>query len=119
MIKPHLTPEVQERKLALEAELDRILPLLIVNYQPEKIILFGSLATGEIHEWSDIDLALVKDVEEQFWLRPLAVKKLLNSEVATDFFIYRPTEFEQMQRHGHYFMQDEILGKGRLLYERP
>jgi predicted nucleotidyltransferase len=106
------------RKAALEAELVRIVPIIIDKYQPEKIILFGSLATGEVSEWSDIDLAIVKDVDEHFWMRPLGVKKILDSNVATDVFVYRPTEFEKMQREGHYFIIDEILGKGKLLYER-
>ena len=26
------------------------------GYNPEKIILFCSLARGDVHEWSDIDL---------------------------------------------------------------
>jgi predicted nucleotidyltransferase len=118
MVKQYNTSEALERKADLEAELARILPIIINNYQPEKIILFGSLATGEVHEWSDIDLMLVKDVEEHFWMRPLTVKKIVHSKLATDLFIYRPAEFEKMQREKHYFMIDEILGRGKVLYER-
>ena len=118
MAKQYNTSEALERKADLEAELARILPIIINNYQPEKIILFGSLAVGEVHEWSDIDLALVKDVEEHFWMRPLTVKKIVHSQLATDLFIYRPAEFEKMQREKHYFMIDEILGRGKVLYER-
>ncbi len=51
-----ISSEARKRKAALEAELKRILPIIIEKYQPEKIILFGSLATGDVHEWSDIDL---------------------------------------------------------------
>ena len=111
--------ETMSRKAALEAELVRIVPIIIDKYQPEKIILFGSLATGEVNEWSDIDLAIVKDVDEHFWMRPLGVKKILDSNLATDVFIYRPAEFEKMQRERHYFVIDEILAKGKVLYERP
>jgi predicted nucleotidyltransferase len=118
MKKQYNTSEALARKAELEAELARILPIIVDQYQPEKIILFGSLATGEVHEWSDIDLAIVKDVEEHFWIRPLAVKKVVRSKLATNLFIYRPAEFEQMRQDGHYFMVDEILGKGRVLYER-
>lgn len=118
MKKQYNTSEALARKADLEAELSRILPLIIDHYQPEKIILFGSLATGEVHEWSDIDLAIVKDVDEYFWMRPLSVKKILHSNLATDLFIYRPVEFEQLKQEGHYFMVDEILGKGKVLYER-
>ncbi|MDI3531232.1 MAG: uncharacterized protein PWP60_1081, partial [Candidatus Atribacteria bacterium] len=51
----------REREKLLHEELSRIVKLLIEKYQPEKIILFGSLAEGRIHEWSDIDLLIIKD----------------------------------------------------------
>lgn len=44
-----------EREYLLNQELDRYLSLLIEHEKPKKIIVFGSLATGDIHEWSDID----------------------------------------------------------------
>jgi len=47
------------RKIALDIELDRILSVLINEYDPIKIILFGSLVNGNIHEYSDIDLDAV------------------------------------------------------------
>jgi hypothetical protein len=50
MMKQLNTTEALERKTALEVELERILPIIINQNQPEKIILFGSLATGEVHE---------------------------------------------------------------------
>ena len=106
------------RKAALEAELARILPIIIDKYQPEKIFLLGSLATGEVHECSDIDLVIIKAVDEHFWMRPLGLKTILDSNLATDLFIYRPEEFERMQQAGHYFVTDEIFGKGKMLYER-
>ena len=46
----------QERLEALNAELSRIVDVLLNNYNPQKIILFGSLASGNVHEYSDIDL---------------------------------------------------------------
>ena len=51
---------VMQRKEALEKELHGIVATLVEKYKPEKIILFGSLATGKMHEWSDIDLLIIK-----------------------------------------------------------
>lgn len=45
---------VEERKELLEKELDHILEVLKRDYEPEKIMLFGSLADGDIHEWRAI-----------------------------------------------------------------
>lgn len=107
-----------ERKTALEAELERILPVIISEYQPDKIILFGSLATGEVHEWSDIDLAIIKETELNYFDRLLEFKKLLHCKLATDVFIYRPREFANRLAEKHYFIVDEILGKGKTIYDR-
>jgi len=113
-----ITPEALKRKAALEAELKRILPIIIEKYQPEKIILFGSLATGEVHEWSDIDLAIIKETELNYFDRLLEFKRLLDVKLAMDVFIYRPQEFANRIKENHYFIVDEILSKGKVLYER-
>lgn len=117
MAKQYNTSEALERKADLETELARILPIIINNYQPEKIILFGSLAIGQIHEWSDIDLAIIKETELNYFDRLFEFKKMLRSYLATDVFIYRPREFDEQVRENHYFMVDEILGKGKVIYE--
>lgn len=114
----HLTADAMARKAALEAELARILPIIISTYQPEKIILFGSLATGEVHEWSDIDLAIIKETDLNYFDRLFEFKKILRSKLATDVFIYNPKEFAERVEENHYFMIDEILGKGKVVYER-
>lgn len=118
MAKEHNTAEALARKADLEVELSRILPIIINHYRPEKIILFGSMATGDVHEWSDIDLAIVKETNLNYFDRLFQIKRLIRSELATDVFIYRPAEFEESVKENHYFMIDEILGKGKLLYER-
>jgi predicted nucleotidyltransferase len=118
MAKQYKTPDALARKADLEAELRRILPIIIDKYQPKKIILFGSLATGEVHEWSDIDLAIVKETKLNYFDRLFEIKRLIRSELATDVFVYHPQEFEARVKENHYFMIDEILGKGKVLYER-
>jgi uncharacterized protein len=48
-----------QRKAELARALDHIVHTLVTQYQPEKIILFGSMASGEVHEWSDLDLVII------------------------------------------------------------
>ncbi len=118
MLRKQISPAARARKAALKAELARILPIIIENYQPDKIILFGSLATGEVHEWSDIDLVIIKETELNYFDRLFEFKKLLRSKLATDVFIYRPQEFTPRVEENHYFMVDEILGRGKVTYDR-
>jgi predicted nucleotidyltransferase len=117
-------PIAQERRLAharrasLERELARWLPLLIANERPDKIILFGSYCTGEIAEWSDLDLVIVKDTQAPFLDRTRQVLDLLKPRVGVDVLVYTPAEFERLSRE-RAFVRDEIVGKGKVIYERP
>ncbi|HET7479184.1 MAG TPA: nucleotidyltransferase domain-containing protein [Rubrobacteraceae bacterium] len=52
-----------DRGRDLRADLDWLVRRIRDGYEPEKIILFGFLALGEIHAWSDIDLIVVKDTD--------------------------------------------------------
>lgn len=106
-----------ERKQHLEQELARFVQLLTEHSDPEKIIIFGSLASGDIHAWSDIDLVIVEETEQPFLQRSRSVRRLLRPTVGTDILVYTPDEFEQMGQDRP-FVQDEILAKGVVIYER-
>ena len=85
------TAIVTQRKEALEKELHRIVATLIEKYQPEKVILFGSLATGRIHEWSDIDLLIIKETDERPIDKATNIRQMLNyPRIAIDIFAYTP-----------------------------
>jgi predicted nucleotidyltransferase len=62
-----------ERKQLLDEEMNRCLSMLTEQGSPEKIILFGTLANGAVHEWSDIDLVIVERTQLPFFQR---IKKL-------------------------------------------
>jgi predicted nucleotidyltransferase len=52
-------------KSRFNEEIDNIVEQLVRLYKPIKVILFGSLAQGQINESSDIDLFIIKnDVPE-------------------------------------------------------
>ena len=104
------------QKQKLENEVKRIADILIKEYNPIKIVLFGSLASGKVHEWSDIDIAVVKETDKRIYDRIGEVISLCKSREAVDFKVYTPEEFEEMQRIEP-FVQEEIVNKGKVLYE--
>jgi len=106
-----------ERRQLLSQELDRYVSLLIQHDDPEKIIVFGSLASGEVHSWSDIDLVVIKQTDLPFFQRLQEVRHLLHPRVGTDILVYTPEEFEQLSQR-RLFFQEEILDKGVVVYER-
>jgi predicted nucleotidyltransferase len=105
------------RRRRLEAELERFLKILAELQGLERVILFGSLAGGETQLWSDIDLAIIQRTDLPFLARLRAVRRLLRPQVAADFLIYTPTEFEQLARERP-FVREEIVAKGKVIYER-
>lgn len=106
-----------DRKMLLETELSRYVSLLRQQANLERILIFGSLATGDVHAWSDIDLVIVQDTNIPFWQRLREIRRLLQPKVGTDILVYTPDEWEEMKRVRPFFRQ-EILNKSRILYER-
>ena len=112
--RSHIT--VTERKEALEKELHRIVATLVEKYQPEKIILFGSLATGRIHEWSDIDLLIIKETTTRRIYRRAEALKEIERNVPIDVIILTPDEVKFLCDENSLFIKD-IFGKGNVVYE--
>jgi len=109
---------VKKRKNKLEGELRRITKIIVEKYRPEKIILFGSFAQGTIREWSDLDLMIIKNTRKRFIQRLHDVHLLALPKVGVNFIVYTPAEVERMIEKEHYFLIDEILGKGKVIYEK-
>lgn len=109
---------VEQRKALLEKELGRIVHQLVEHYDPEKIILFGSLARGNVHAWSDVDLAIIKETDKKFLDRIGEVLFLVQPIVGLNVVVYTPEEVNRMIGEDHYFFVDEILGKGKVLYDK-
>jgi HEPN domain-containing protein/predicted nucleotidyltransferase len=99
-----------QRKQRLETELARYLGILEQQEGIEQIILFGSMVTQQIHEYSDIDLIVIQRSELPFLKRLQALRRVLSPQVGTDLLVYTPEEFQQM-REGLFF-QAEIISKG-------
>ena len=90
--------ELNNRKKLLNQELKRYIRLLIKHGSPEKLILFGTLAQGELHEWSDIDLVVVEETDLPFYQRLRKIRELIQPQVGLDIVVYTPEEFDQLKR---------------------
>ncbi len=89
------------------------------EYQPEKIYLFGSYATGKATTDSDIDLFIIKKTTKRKIERSREVRRCIKNYPATgiDIFVYTPSELNNA------LLQTINLGKeavtmGKLMYER-
>ncbi len=100
-----------------DQEVQSIVRQLLRLYKPQKVVLFGSLARGEIRPGTDIDLFIVKsDVPELGVDRIRELDGLVSYGLATDFVVYTPEEVEQRLSLGDPFAKS-ILEEGRVLYD--
>jgi uncharacterized protein len=106
------------RQADLKQALNKILKTLISDYQAEKVILFGSMAREQVGEWSDLDLVVIKETAKPFAQRSEEVALLCMAPVGVDYLVYTPQEFAQMTAEQNPFIVEEILKKGKTLYER-
>jgi len=108
---------IEERERALKDELERIVEIIREEYKPEKIILFGSLAEGKVHEWSDIDILVIKETSKRPIERSLELCRLIQPKIGIDLFVYRPEEYEILLRERFSFLLN-ILKTGKIVYEK-
>ncbi|MGE5391814.1 MAG: nucleotidyltransferase domain-containing protein [Deltaproteobacteria bacterium] len=104
------------RMMVVSNEFNRIIEVLIKEYQPDKVVLFGSLAAGQVTEWSDIDLLVVKDTTKSFYERLEEVIEITQPMIGADIIVYTPEEIKQMEESS-LFLVEEVLKKGRIVYD--
>ena len=103
--------------MSYQKEIKKITKQIVEKYQPEKIILFGSFAWGKPHEWSDIDLFIIKESKKKCREREydLRLKLLGNKFPPMDLLIYTPQEVKQRLQIGDFFIRD-IFKLGKIIY---
>jgi predicted nucleotidyltransferase len=104
------------------AEVNQILDHIVIKlkdeYDPEKVILFGSYNRGTTDSGSDIDLLIIKNTQDRFIDRWATVRRILSDPgrtVAVDTLVLTPHEVSERLARGDQFLA-EILHQGRILY---
>lgn len=85
-------------------------------FNPEKIILFGSMVRDDSDEGSDVDLIIVYHTDKRFMDRLKELYLSWNIRRAVDILAYTPAEFDQMMSES-FFVQDAVK-EGEVIYER-
>ena len=75
-----------------QAALDDIIRRVVEIAEPERIILFGSAARGEMNRYSDVDLLIVKEGGDAK-LRARIYERLYGVPVAVDAILVSPADF--------------------------
>lgn len=92
----------------------KLLPL-----DPEKIILFGSYARGTPSRESDVDILIIQRTHE----RPVArvgraLKLVWGNKPHVEPYVLTPEEFERAVSQNRFFITQEVLRYGKVIYEK-
>jgi predicted nucleotidyltransferase len=98
-------------------QIESIIDTIIQGYQPQKIYLFGSYATGNPNENSDLDFLIVKQTKTSYYKRPAEVRRLFQkSPCAMDLVILTPEEFE-LTRGKKSLISYIATNQGKIMYD--
>ena len=96
--------------------LDDIIRRVVEVAQPEKIILFGSAARGDMNRHSDVDLLVVKDGVDALDLMGQICRNLRGVGTAVDVIVVSPQDVERY-KDSHALVIKPALREGRVVYE--
>jgi predicted nucleotidyltransferase len=100
---------------ALDEAVERIRRTLEAMPEVHRVVLFGSYARGRRDLFTDLDLLVVMDSDEEFVSRSARLRQRLAAGVDMDLLVYNPREFERMRHRG--FVR-RALETGRTLLAR-
>lgn len=86
------------------------------EFEPKRIILFGSYARGDARRDSDVDLLVVLKYRGHPVRKAAEILDRLNPRFAVDLIIRSPVELERRLAQDDWFLQD-ALEEGEVLYE--
>jgi predicted nucleotidyltransferase len=107
-----------EFKRVTRCQINAVVRKIVDEFNPEKVILFGSYAYGKPNIDSDVDMLVIMESDERPAPRTARVIGAVHGKTfPMDLLVRTPAELEQRLKIGDYFFQ-EILGMGKVLYER-
>ena len=102
----------------VSAQIQQMVERIVAQFQPEKIILFGSHARGDTGPDSDVDLLIVMPVEGSKRAKRVEIGVALHDiPVAKDILITTPEEFE-WRKETVGTIERPAMREGQILYDR-
>jgi predicted nucleotidyltransferase len=86
------------------------------QFQPDKIVLFGSYAYGTPHADSDVDILVIMPTRNQLD-QAFKIRLAVRAPFPMDLLVRKPSEIQWRLEDGELF-HTEIITKGKILYEK-
>jgi uncharacterized protein len=116
-IEQHLTQEEVEERI------NEVVGILVREFDPEKIVLFGSFANDTIREatgFSTMDILVITNSDLPFLDRIIKARVATKGGIpAIEPIVYTPEEFKTMVEEEGEGLLEEAIERGRVIYEKP
>ena len=86
------------------------------EFNPNRIVLFGSYAWGKPTPDSDVDILVVVPFVGKSWKMASEIRKRLRPSFPIDFIVRTPEQLQTRLNLGDDFIRD-ITNEGKVLYE--
>jgi predicted nucleotidyltransferase len=103
--------------MAAMTEIQAVADRIARDFQPERIILFGSHAYGQPQPGSDVDLLVILAFEGKPFWKSLEILNGVNPRFPVDLLARRPEDTRRRYARGDPLIR-EALDRGVTLYER-
>ena len=113
-----VAPTVDVRDRIPDEIIRELISRIASQFQPKRIILFGSYAYGKPRPESDVDILVVMDTSLRETQQALEIRQHVQPLFGVDILVYTPSRLEQRLKLGDSFLE-EITEKGLVMYESP
>jgi predicted nucleotidyltransferase len=98
------------------AEAERVIEMAKQKIVSDLIIVFGSVANGTANDDSDLDIIVVKESDENGFIRSARARVALkDSNIPIDITVYTPEEFKERLTN-KYSLAYEAMTTGRIVH---
>jgi uncharacterized protein len=113
---PARLPTRDERGRIPDAAISAVVDQIVAQFQPQRIILFGSYAHGQPRPESDVDLLVIMDTPLSEMQQAARICQAIEYHFGLDLLVRTPANLLRRQELGDPFVR-EILNKGLVVYE--
>ncbi len=105
--------------MVTDREVEAVVSRLVTAAQPERVVLFGSLARGDANNASDLDLLVVQQTDLPRHRRSIPLYRAVREfTFPIDITVYTPQELAEDAALPMSFTTT-ALREGRVVYEKP
>jgi predicted nucleotidyltransferase len=110
-------PTINARERVPQRAIEDTVRQIVQQFQPERIILFGSYARGRPRRESDVDLLVVMDTVFKETEQAIRICQAIEYHFGLDLIVRTPDTLARRLALGDPFLH-EVVSQGKVLYER-